>query len=113
VVISALGVSLGVAVLQPELVRYAGLSGIVCALSAWLALDWMRSQWRAGARRAALLGGGLALAFALKVGFEWTTGTALFAGELAPGVVPVPLAHVLGAGLGPLLATSTSAGGGA
>lgn len=107
---SALGISAGVALLQPALPRYAGLSGIVCTLLAWLALDWLRERWREGSRRAVWLGGGLALAFVFKLGFEWTTGTALFAGDLAPGVVPVPLAHVLGAGLGPLLAARPAEG---
>ncbi|MGH0034615.1 MAG: rhombosortase [Myxococcota bacterium] len=101
--LAGLGVSLGVLALQPELDRYAGLSGIVCSLSAWLVLDWMAAQWRLGRRRGVWLGMAGAGAFALKLGFEWATGTALFAGELAPGVVPVPLAHLLGAGLGLLL----------
>ena len=106
---AAVFVSLGVALLEPGLDRYAGLSGIVCALSAWLVVDWLRAQWRAGARGAPWLAVGLGAAFALKLGFEWTTGSAVFAGELAPGVVPVPLAHVLGAGLGPLLAAPGAA----
>lgn len=104
VLLASLAISAGVALFQPGLSRYAGLSGIDCTLCAWMALDWMRAQWRFGARRTALLGAGLALAFAGKIGFELVTGSALFAGELAPGVAPVPLAHLLGAGLGPLLA---------
>lgn len=102
--ISCVAVSLGVLWLQPGLPQYGGLSGVICALASWLALDWLRGRWRAGDRGALLLGGALVGAFAAKLGFEWTTGRALFAGELAPGVVPVPLAHVVGAGVGSLLA---------
>jgi rhomboid family GlyGly-CTERM serine protease len=100
VLVAALGVSTGVALLQPELGRYAGLSGIDCALLAWLGLDSLRGRWREGSRGSVLVGMGVALAFAGKIAFEIVTGRALFAGELAPGVVAVPVAHLLGAALG-------------
>lgn len=85
-----------------EVERYRGLSGLDSALFAGVAVMLVRSARAAGDRLSAAVAGGLALAFAAKTGVEWVTGGAFFAGELGPGVAPVPAAHVAGALAGAL-----------
>ena len=41
-----------------------------------------------------------AFLFGAKLAFELGTGSAVFAGELGPGIVTVPLAHLTGAAAG-------------
>ena len=75
---------------------YRGLSGIDSALFALAACRIMIEQ--RGRDRAIV-----AIAFAgflAKIGFELATGSTLFVHELAPGVVALPMAHVIGAAVG-------------
>jgi len=53
-------------------------------------------------RGAILLLGLPFVGFTAKIGFEWITGQAVFAGS--GGFVPVPLAHVVGGACGALVA---------
>lgn len=91
---AALGVSLGVVLLRPDLGFYAGLSGIDSALAGGLAVGWLLER---GPRR--VFGGLLLLGLLAKSGYEWCVGQTAFA-ELAAGVVPVPSAHLAGAVVG-------------
>lgn len=110
-VASGLAIPLAVGVALPDLTRYGGLSGIDCALFAWLAVDTLRAAQRADDRSAGLVGGALAAALLAKVAFEAATGHVLFVRELGPGVDPVPLAHAAGAAAGALCALATGGPG--
>ena len=90
----------------PQLSHYGGLSGIDCALFAWLGAElWWE---RRGTRTVSALAAASALALLAKVAFEWTTGTPLFVAHLGGGAVPVPAAHAVGALIG-LVSSGSSA----
>lgn len=95
---SALVVSVGLLLLNAGITRYRGLSGIASALFVLTVLLTATDAIRS--RRIALLSLSLAgaILFAGKVLHESISGAALFSRDLpAAGVVPVPLAHGLGA----------------
>lgn len=81
--------------ITPELSSYRGLSGLASALIVLLALQVAREGRvpRAIATSALLL-------FAAKVGFELSTGAALFVENVDAGFVPIPLAHAVGGSIG-------------
>ena len=93
---SALAISLSLLVCGQEWSTYRGLSGIDSALLGALATLLWLGGGRRGERR---LGAAALLLFAGKIGYESITGTALFAAE-TPGHEVVPLAHLVGAGIG-------------
>ena len=86
---SAIAIPLVVMTCTP-LVSYRGLSGIAAALFALL-VTLERKQWTV------LLCAG---AFGAKLAFELYTGNGVFAADLGPNVVAVPLAHLAGAVIG-------------
>ncbi len=100
---SVLAVPLAVLWLEPGIGVYRGLSGVDAALCAALATASARSAWRDARLGAALGVLASVAAFAAKLAWEATTRTAFFA-DLGPGVVPVPLAHLVGAAAGTLAA---------
>lgn len=100
--LSAAATPLGVWTLLPELPFYRGLSGIDSALFALLSVTTLRDSrsqhrfvWSAGCLV-------VLLAFVVKVAYEFTTGTSLFVDSTASDMVPVPLAHLVGAAIGAL-----------
>ncbi|HEX2059316.1 MAG TPA: rhomboid family intramembrane serine protease [Thermoanaerobaculia bacterium] len=97
-VVAIFAIPLAVMHFAPEVAVYRGLSGLDSALFALLLVQ-MRS-------RLALLCG---IAFAAKIAFELTTGSALFAANMGEGVVAVPVAHIAGALVG--LCAGTAAHG--
>ena len=97
VVASAIAIPAVVWLLLPELELYAGLSGIDSALFGLLGAGLVREQWERGNWAALVIAGVFCLAFVLKTGFEMTNGGTVFVGDLAPGIVSVPLAHLAGA----------------
>jgi rhomboid family GlyGly-CTERM serine protease len=94
---SVVAIPVVVWLLLPELERYAGLSGIDSALFGLLGAGLVREQWERGNSAALAVAGVLCLAFLLKTGFEMSSGGTVFVGDLAPGIVSVPLAHLAGA----------------
>jgi len=100
VLASGLLIPAAVSWLAPGLRYYRGLSGIDSALFALLAILYLQTARQQGSRARAALALGLFLLFLAKSGYEVIVGRALFAGDLGPGVVPVPLAHVVGAIVG-------------
>ncbi len=84
----------------PGMERYRGLSGLDSAFFALLAAEVLREKWREGRRLWALAVLAAALAFAGKIAWELATGTAVFVDSAAAGMVPVPLAHLVGAACG-------------
>ena len=86
----------------PGMERYRGLSGLDSAFFALLASEVLREKWSQGRRLWALAVVAAALAFAGKIAWELATGTAVFVDSAAAGMVPVPLAHLVGAACGAL-----------
>jgi len=80
----------------PQMATYRGLSGIDSALFALLAARGVREA--ASDKNWLKLGlvGIVSVGFAAKIGFELFTGTTLFVDSAATGLIPVPLAHVVG-----------------
>jgi rhomboid family GlyGly-CTERM serine protease len=99
---SGLAIPIALWLWLPELQLYAGLSGIDSALFALLGTELVREQWRRDSPAALGIALVLCLAFAFKIGFEMTSGGTVFVGDLAPGIAPVPRAHLVGAGIGML-----------
>ena len=91
--LAALAIPFAVSLLEPDLNRYRGASGVA---SAWLVLVLL-DRWRE--LRSPLTRTGISLcagAFALKLGWEWVGGEALFAHSASAPFVVVPVAHVAG-----------------
>jgi rhomboid family GlyGly-CTERM serine protease len=104
VLVSMVAIPGAIWLLLPRLELCAGLSGIDSALFALLGAELVRERSR---RRSALVMAfalALGLGFALKIGFEVTNGATVFVSDLAPGIVPVPLAHLAGGAVGLLAA---------
>lgn len=97
---AALLIPLGLWLLMPDLRTYRGLSGIDSALFTLLAVGLCKQAYRArrwGWLTALVV---LCLAFSAKVGYEWVTDRAVFVDAQAAHMVPVPLAHGIGALVG-------------
>ena len=97
VLASTLLIPAAVWTLAPGLQYYRGLSGIDSAAFALLTIFYLQNALQQGSRGRAALVLGVLLLFVAKSGYEVIVGKALFARDLGPGVVPVPLAHVTGA----------------
>lgn len=100
---SALAISLGILLFQPEIAVYRGLSGVDSALFVLLAVELIfearrRQQWTFF--WLSLIG---VLGLAAKTAFELLTGDTLFVDSPAAGFVPLVSAHVIGAAVGALI----------
>jgi rhomboid family GlyGly-CTERM serine protease len=82
---------------EPWMLTYRGLSGIDSALFALLVTMLMQDAVRRGDRPGLVVGGLVFAAFACKVGYEFLAGQTVFVDSAATGMVPVPMAHVVGA----------------
>jgi rhomboid family GlyGly-CTERM serine protease len=112
-VLSILCVGTGLPLLAPGLAVYRGASGIASGLFVALALDIILESLRAGSTRARLRLAVGAVAFVLftaKIMVEMSTGAAIFAGDLGPGVEVLPTAHLLGAVAGSVAAIGMRVG---
>ena len=96
---SAVAIPLALGALAPSIAAYRGLSGLDSALFALLACS-VAGERRSGDAATLLLVGAAALGFGGKIAFELFTGSPMFATQLGAGVVPVPLAHAVGASVG-------------
>ncbi len=103
VTLSALAVGAGVFVLAGGVTTYRGVSGIDCALAAWV-LTTMAMQ---DGRAQGLLWTGVLSAVAFKAVFEATTGQLLLPTSAPAGVAVVGVTHVIGLAIG-LLAAAIS-----
>ena len=100
VVGAAVGIPAAVWVALPGMARYRGLSGIDAALFALLAVLIGREGVRAREWRwAGFAAAGMA-AFAAKMGFELVRGSTVFVAGGEAAMIPVPLAHLVGAAMG-------------
>jgi rhomboid family GlyGly-CTERM serine protease len=109
---SALTVSVGLLAMEPDLSRYCGLSGVLNALWVAGALQGARNEEASGSRAMAWIYRACVLCGLAKVALEAFTGTQIFTEAVALGVIPIPLAHALGALAGPLLLPGRKRAGG-
>ena len=104
---SAMAIPLFVHFFMPHIATYRGLSGIDSALFALAAVLTIADEKRAFAHGGcALFIVLLSIGFGAKIGYEVVTGSTFFVRELAPNVIPLPLAHVVGAAAGVLSSLS-------
>lgn len=96
---SAIAIPLAVGALAPSIAAYRGLSGIDSALFALLVCT-LAAERRDGGRAMHFLVCAAALGFGGKIVFELATGGTMFVSQLGAGIVPVPLAHAVGAAAG-------------
>jgi rhomboid family GlyGly-CTERM serine protease len=101
---STVAISAGLWLLLPEISRYRGLSGIDAGLTVLLAATMLREAIDGGDLKQALSALAAVAALAAKVVFELSIGHAAFVDSLAAGFVPVPLAHLVGAAAGAVVA---------
>ncbi|MBI4229471.1 MAG: rhombosortase [Planctomycetes bacterium] len=97
---SALAISLAVLCGLPALDSYRGLSGIDSALFVWLAAGERTRAARTGEGAHSALWAGALAAFLAKAAREVLHGGTIFVDSEGAGLVPVPLAHLVGAALG-------------
>jgi rhomboid family GlyGly-CTERM serine protease len=97
---SAIAIPIAVLLFAPNVTAYRGLSGIDSALFALLLTHGAKRS------RMVLL---CAVAFAAKIAFELTTGSAVFVSDMGADVVSVPIAHLAGALVPVILATPRKA----
>ena len=88
----------------PTMATYRGLSGIDTALFALLAVFLVTEKYRQRQWGWMLTIVGLFVGLAGKIGFEIAGSSALFVDVEEAGFIPVPLAHVVGASVGILVA---------
>ena len=100
VALSAVAIPACLWLAMPQMHCYAGLSGICSALFGMLATTLLIPAIRHRDQRQALVIIGLALIFIVKTAHESIHGSPVFASDLGAGVVPVPLAHAVGAAVG-------------
>jgi len=92
-----------IAAVQPALASYRGMSGIDSALFMLLACDVIVANWQTR-RGISLMAMSLVAMFCLKISYEQARRAAVFVDSAAAGFVPVPLAHLIGAAVGALVA---------
>jgi rhomboid family GlyGly-CTERM serine protease len=98
--ISAVAIPIAIWSGMPDLMVYAGLSGLDCALYSLLMVLFIRREirsrsWIWVALYSLLLGGLVA-----KIVYETTTGLTIFVANTHSDMTPVPLAHLVGACIG-------------
>jgi rhomboid family GlyGly-CTERM serine protease len=102
--LSALAISGSLAITLPQMQTYRGLSGIDSALFAMLAVRMGQRELADRNWIGLSLVCAVAVGFVAKLVFELATGGTLFVDSPAAGMVPVPLAHVVGGLVGVICA---------
>lgn len=103
--VSIFAIPITVAIAQPELLCYRGLSGIDSALFALAAGMFLTEEVRSGNWQSACPAGLAVLAQFLKILLENNAGHTLFVNDA--GFTPVPMAHLAGALAGSVIAASS------
>lgn len=96
VVVSALLIPAAIWLGMPHLFIYGGLSGIDCSLYALLMVMLIKREIHSGSRPWVVCFSLLLLGLAAKISYETITGLTLFVSNAHSGMVPVPLAHLVG-----------------
>ena len=81
---------------MPDLSIYGGLSGLDCALWALLMVLLIKRESRSGSRIWVAFFSLLLVGLIAKITYESITGMTLFVSNNHTGMVPVPLAHLVG-----------------
>jgi len=85
---------------MPDLKIYGGLSGLDCALYALLMVLLIKREIRSRSRIWVAFFSLLLAGLIAKITYETVTGLTLFVSNTHSGMVPVPLAHLVGGGVG-------------
>ena len=102
--IAALLIPAAVWLLLPEIATYRGLSGLDTALFALLGMMMLSEKRREGSRGQMAVIFGLRRGMLAKIAWEFHTGGTIFVDSSSGQFVPVPLAHLVGAAVGLLVA---------
>jgi hypothetical protein len=97
---SALLIPVALWITIPQLETYRGLSGIDSALYVLLAVTLLKDEVHDRRWGWVMALSGVLLLFIGKVGYEIATGGTIFVDSRASEMVPVPLAHCIGATVG-------------
>lgn len=100
IAVSAVLIPLAVWAVLPDMPTYRGLSGIDSALFVLLAVLLIRDSLRGRDWHRILIYSLVVAGFLGKIGFELVTGTTLFVDSRGSEMVPVALAHIVGAAVG-------------
>ncbi|MBW3598369.1 MAG: rhombosortase [Planctomycetes bacterium] len=109
---SCLAIPAGIWLFEPAITTYRGLSGLDTALFTLLATELLPEGIRRGRqvgpwdRLAGVMPAALLLGLIAKIAYEYATGQTLFVNSAASGFTPVPLAHLIGAVVGFVLAAA-------
>jgi rhomboid family GlyGly-CTERM serine protease len=85
---------------MPDLMIYGGLSGLDCALYALLMVLLIKREIRSGSRIWVAFFSLLLVGLIAKITYETVTGLTIFVSNNHTGMVPVPLAHLVGGVVG-------------
>jgi rhomboid family GlyGly-CTERM serine protease len=85
---------------MPDLKIYGGLSGIDCALYALLMVLLIKREIRSRSRFWVAFFSLLLVGLIAKIAYETVTGLTIFVSNTHSGMVPVPLAHLVGGVVG-------------
>jgi len=85
---------------MPDLMIYGGLSGLDCALYALLMVLMIKREIQSGSRVWVAFFSLLLVGLMAKIAYETVTGLTLFVSNVHSAMVPVPLAHLVGAVVG-------------
>ncbi len=96
---AALAIPLALRLAQPGLEQYGGLSGLDSALFGLLCMQDIRAHWKIPSWKRLVVPVLLLIGFLGKIGYEFATGGAVFVSH-TDAMVPVPLAHLVGAAVG-------------
>ncbi len=99
-VISSLAISVGLFWLQPEMIVIRGLSGLDCALFGVVIVHVIRQAQHESDRFWFVVGWFALLSFVAKTAYELITHHTVFMDSVAAGIVALPLAHLIGFGVG-------------
>ena len=98
--LASVGIVAAVFLLMPDVRSYRGLSGIDTFLYTFAVLQIIRNAYPHIPYKMRGLSFLPLLLVVAKIGFELATGETLFTGSLGDGVVPLPIAHAVGALMG-------------
>ena len=102
---AALLIPAAIWLLMPEMATYRGLSGLDTALFALLGMMTLLEKRREGSRGWVVALGLTLLGMVAKIAWEYYTGGTIFVDSSSGQFVPIPLAHLVGAVVGLLVAT--------
>jgi rhomboid family GlyGly-CTERM serine protease len=101
---AAILIPLSILLLSPTIATYRGLSGLNAALFTLLAGRMLAEKWTTKEWRWVMILASLVICFGLKVGFEVIAGESIFVDGTSANFQNVPLAHIIGALVGLVLA---------